>query len=335
MSAPGSFTDFATSDGGISGLNTDSFLQKQYTNIHQSAGYIYFFGDGSVSVVSNVSTAGNPATTTFNYQNVDPQSGARWRDTVQDFGRSAIFANQTGIYGLYGGSTSKISGKLDQLFTNAIFPPTAGAVTPSSAIATIFNVKHYLMLLTIKDPDTGVQRNVMVTWNVKDWVITSQSINLMQISTRKVGSQYDAYGSDGKSIYALFANPSINIQKRFDTKQYGADRMFIQKQLLSTYLQAQDNSASGAGISASMSLVASGLALQDNNFPNMASATWDGSEVLITQPNFSSKYPYWALWGSSNQGIGFVSASLRFTSNSPDFTLGNFVIGYRDFRGTF
>jgi hypothetical protein len=123
MTAPGSLTDFATSDGGIQFTNSDGFLQTRYTAIHQSNGYLYFFGDGSVSVVSNVATSGNPSTTTFNYQNVDPQTGVSWRASLQDFGRTVVGANETGIYGLYGGAMTKISAKLDQFFNLAIFPP--------------------------------------------------------------------------------------------------------------------------------------------------------------------------------------------------------------------
>ena len=92
-SAPGSVWDFATSDGGGSSVNTDSFLQTQYINVRQSSGYLYFFGNGSVSVLSNVNTAGTPATTTFNYQNVDPQAGldSRLRQINHHFKQSGYF----------------------------------------------------------------------------------------------------------------------------------------------------------------------------------------------------------------------------------------------------
>ena len=328
VSAPGSFTDFATSDGGVNALNTDSFLQIRYTNVHQSSGYLYFFGDGSVSVVSNVSTSGTPVITVYNYQNVDPQAGAQWRDTLQDFGRSSIIANSTGVYGLYGGTTSKISQKLDQLFTNAAFPPTTGAITPTSAIATIFNIKHYLLLMTVKDPDTLALRNVMVTWNEKDWIITSQTVALTSITTQKIGSEYFAFGSDGNAIYPLFAQPSSKLTKRIDTKQYGADRMFIQKQALTTWLQAQDNTTNSAGVVGAFTLVASGIEPQNIFAPSLTSVT--ASSVFQVQPDFPAPYPYWPLWGTSMGGIYFVTAGLRFTTTSPDFTLGNMVLGYAD-----
>jgi hypothetical protein len=337
VSAPGSFTDFATSDGAVAGLNTDSFLQKQYTNIHQSSGYLYFFGDGSISVISNVSTAqttgSSTVSTTYNYQNVDPQAGAQWRDTLQDFGRSSVVANSTGVFGLYGGTASKISQKLDQLFANAVFPPTVGAITPTSAIATIFNVKHYLLMLTVKDPDTLVTRNVMVTWNEKDWVITSQSVALTTVSTRKIGSSYTAYGCDGNSIYPMFSAPSTTLAKRFDTKQYGADRMFLQKQALAVWMEAQDNSVAQAGVTGSFALVVSGIGIQSPKFPSGQSLV--SAKALHLQPAFPAAFPYWPLWGTSMGGIYFVTAGLRFTSNAPDFTLGNVLFGYKDITAYF
>lgn len=337
VSAPGSLTDFATSDGGVQAVNADSFLQVQYTNVHQSSGYLYFFGDGSVSVVSNVSTAqasgSTVVSTQYNYQNVDPQSGTPWRDTLQDFGRSSIVTNSTGVYGLYGGTLSKISGKLDQLFTPAtqgglFVPPSAGGITPTSAVATIFNIKHYLVLLTLLDPDTAVQRNVMVTWNEKDWTITSQSVSLISISTQKVGSSYFAFGSDGSSIYPLFAQPSTALAKRFDTKQYGADRSYIQKQALGIWLQAQDQSLTQSGVRGTLVSVASGIALQNGFAPSDSSEVWTSNFRL--QPNFTSPPPFWGLWGTAMEGVAFITMGIRFTSNSPDFTLGNLVIGYKD-----
>ena len=192
VSAPGSLTDFATSDGGVQAVNADSsFKCSTPMFINHLAIYISS-GTAPSSVVSNVSTSeaqgSSVVSTQYNYQNVDPQSGTPWRDTLQDFGRSSIVTNSTGVYGLYGGTLSKISGKLDQLFTPAaqgglFVPPSAGGIVPTSAVATIFNIKHYLVLLTLLDPDTAQQRNVMVTWNEKDWTINSQSVNLTSIST--------------------------------------------------------------------------------------------------------------------------------------------------------
>lgn len=327
VSAPGSIFDFATSDGGVAGLNTDSFLQRRYVGVRQSSGYLYFFGDGSISVVSNVSTSGTPTTTTFNYQNVDPQAGLDWRDSLQDFGRSTIIGNATGIYGLYGGAATKISGKLDALFVNAVFPPVEGAVTPTSGIATLFNIKHYLCLLSVIDPDTSAQRNVMLTWNEKDWVVTSQTVNLVQIATQKRASSYTTWGTDGTGLYPLFQRPSSSLVKRLDTKFYGTDKVFIQKQALGTWIQATDLSSAQSGISGTLSMVVSGLSAQDAFNPSDASLV---TSKILNQPVIFSPSPFWSLWGTSLNGQSFVSLGMRLTTQSPDFKLGNWVVGYMD-----
>jgi hypothetical protein len=326
FSAAGGFTDFATPDGGGLFVNSDRFLLTQYVGIRQSNGYLYFFGDGSVSVVSNVQTTGTPAVTTFTYQNVDPQIGLSWRDTLQDYGRANVFGNTTGIYGLYGGNVAKISGKLDRLFVNASFPPANGAVTPTGAVATLFDVKHYLCLMTIADPDTGSLRNVMITWNEKDWVVTSQTVNLVYIGTQKVSSRLLAWGTDGKSLYPLFAQPSASLIKRFDTKNYGADSAFLIKDLWSVHLIAQDLSQGLAGITGNVSFVMSGPAQQELGYPSAMSGVYNN--VNVGTMSFQAPSPAWPTWTSGTKGLPFNLIGMRFSSTSPDFVLGYLGLGY-------
>ena len=324
--APGSIWDFATADGGGSSVNTDAFLQTQYVNVRQSSGYLYFFGNGSVSVLSNVNTSGSPATTTFNYQNVDPQAGLDFRDSIQDFGKSIITSNNLGIFGLYGGSLANISKKIEQLFELAAHPDVGG-IEPSAAIMTIYDVKHYINYLTLVDPDTKVARNVMLLWNEKDWTVASQSGNLTFIGTQKISSKYQAWGTDGTGLYPLFTTPSSTLVKRVETKFYGAQTMFLQKQALAAYVQATDNSNTNSGISGAITLSISGLAQQNGFNPMLQSGVYS---TALQQPNFQSPNPFYGFWGTSLEGIGFVLLGTRFTSTSPDFTLGNLVIGYAD-----
>ena len=325
-SAPGSISDFATSDGGGNAINTDAFLQTRYVNVRQSSGYLYFFGNGSVSVVSNVSTSGTPTVTSYNYQNVDPQAGISFRDSIQDYGKSIVISNEMGIYAVYGGSLANISNKLTQLFTNAVYP-SSGGVTPSAAIATIYNLKYYINYLTVRDPDTGAARNVMLLFNEKEWTVASQSGALTFIGTQKLGSNYQAWGTDGSGLYPLFYTPSSTLPKRLDTKVYGADKMFIQKQALAVYMQATDNSATSFGVSGTFLLSVSGIALQNFFQPSLQSGTYN---VSLVQPDFQSPSPYYGFWGSSLEGVGFVMAGLRFSSTSPDFTVGHLLMGYAD-----
>ena len=333
VSAPSSFTDFATSDGGDIFINSDGFLQTKYVGIQQSNGYLYFFGDGSISVVSNIQTSGTPATISFNYQNVDPQSGLSFRDSRLAFGRAILLCNETGIYGLFGGSLTKASDKLDDLFVNAVFPPTNGALEPTAAVATLFNVKHYLNLMTITDPDTGALRNVMIAWNNKEWVTCSQSVDLTYIGSQKISSKFTAWGTDGTSLYPMFERPSATLTKRLNTKYYGMDRAVLLKTLLSLHLHAEDKSAGGAGINASVSFVGSGLAAQVARDQSVANVTTSGA--LFQQPTFLSPSPYYGIWGTGSLGLPFSLIGARLTTTSPDFILANLSIGYSDLAAVF
>ena len=250
VSTPGSLTDFATSDGGLLFTTTDRFLRASYTNFRQSNGYLYPFGDSSISVISNVQTSGSPLSTTFTYQNTDPQIGTQWRDTCQDYSRTVLFANPFGVWGLYGGAVTKLSGKIERIFQNAVLPttpyPTTGQpVFPSSAVANIFNTKVYCLLMEITDPLTGQPQKSLLVWNEREWSIATTAIDVTYLNTREIASDLSAWGTDGAAIYQMFAQPSATLPKVLTTKMYGAETMLITKQAMTMYVQAVDIAGTG------------------------------------------------------------------------------------------
>jgi len=334
VSSPGSILEFATSLGGVQFTSTDRFLQTRYVGMRQSNGYLYAFGDGSVSIISSVNTSGDPATTSFNYQNVDPQTGLSFRDSMQDFGKTILFANETGIFGIYGGAATLASANLQELFTNAIFPPTTNAILPSSATATLFNLKHYLMLMTVYDPDVAAYRNVMATWNERDWTISTQSSDLTYISTQKVSSKFTTWGTDGRSLFPLFARPSASLVKRLDTKLYGgAGATILIKNLTYFWMQAQDRSSNRVGIDCTVEFDVSGIALQplDDDLGQVRSGVI--SDLLVLEPIFPAGGQQWPVFGTSAQGLPFMAIGARLSTSSPDFVISNLMLGYQDFKG--
>jgi len=314
VSAPGSVTDFAPSDGGLVFTSTDSFLRAQYTNIKQSNGYLYPIGDSSVSVISNVQTVGSPSVTTFNYQNTDPQTGSSWRDSLTAYSRTILFANPFGVFGLYGGAVTKISKKMDTIFDNFV-PPSAGGVTPTSAVANIFSIKVFLINMTITDPFTNTTRTVMLAWDETDWHVFSQSMAFTYIGTQEVSSNLIAWGTDGNSLYPMFTTPST-IEKKLATKLYGQEKFLVQEEAMGVYLQVQDLSANGAGITiASLSVDAEHGVYPVPNIP------------AIPTPSTPPYYPIVSI------GAGDVigdNLGLTLTSNSLDFTISYLGIGYID-----
>lgn len=247
VSAPSSFTDFGTGDGGLLTTNNQPINSTRFIAAKQSNGYLYPILDSSADVISNVQTGGSPTSTTLNYQNVDPQNGAAWRDTVQYFGLSVLMANRTGIYGLYGGALKKISKKITRLIDGAVFPENGGA-TPSGAVASIHTIRCYLCLMTITDPFTKEPRTVMLGWDESGWFVVSQSLALTYIGSQVQNSEYTAWGTDGRSLYPLLATPSPLTTKMLSTKLYGAQSAPTIKLADMLFVQTQDKSSNAAGV---------------------------------------------------------------------------------------
>lgn len=312
VSAPGSLTDFATSDGGLQFTSTDSFLQTTYINIKQSNGYLYPFGDSSVSVISNVQTTGSPSTTTFNYQNTDPQVGTSWRDSLQPYSRTILFANPFGVFGLYGGAVTKISSKIDDIFENAVF---TGSIIPTSAVANLFNLKVYVINMTIQDPITEAQRTVMIGWDEKEWYIFSQSSSFTYIGSQEVNSDLFAWGTDGNSLYPLFTTPSQSLTKRLSTKLYGQNNFLTQKEAMGIYVQVQDLSSGATGVSFSSISVDA----EHGTYPITEIATFP-----------STPPPYFATVSMGSGDVFGVNLGLTMATNSQDFTLNYLGLGNID-----
>ena len=311
VSAPGSFTDFATSDGGYNYVSSDNTLKQQYVNIKQSNGYLYALGDSSVNYISNIQTSGVPITTSFNYQNIDPQVGTPWRDTAQSVSRTILLANPFGVFGIFGGGVQKISHMMDEIFDNAIFPPTAGAITPVAATVSINNKRVYLILITILDPNTQAYRNVLLCWDEKDWFVASQSAALTYIATQESNSDVDAYGTDGTNLYQLFYQPS-SIPKTIATKLYGNHNMLVTKEAMGVYLQSQDLSGQGI-IFSTMNIVA-----EHGSYP-------------IPMPSVATgAVPYYPISSIGSGDVVGSNLGLLLTTTSLDHTIDYLSIGYVD-----
>ena len=212
FTAPGNPIDFNVADGGGSFTSNDSSLRVQYNALKQSNGYLYFFGDSSISYLSGIQSSGSPIVTTYSYQNVDPEVGTPWPGTVDLLGANIAFANPVGAHVSYGGRAAKISSELDGItfdFTR---------LQPSSAKAIIFGKRVYMVLMPVLDQITGQPVNKIFVWDEQRWSSTPQSPNLTFLQTLEVNSVLTAYGSDGTYIYPLFVAPTTNFNKAIQSK---------------------------------------------------------------------------------------------------------------------
>lgn len=155
FSAPGSVSNFATSAGGGSQQSSVSYLRVAYTQAVSTNGFLFLLGDSSMDYISGVQTttpSGGSPTTTFSQNNSDPEQGTPFPACVTTLGQEILMANSTGIYTSAGGAFGKISEVLDGVFNTV---PNFGGLQLSTAKATIFGKRVWMVLVPIIDPITG------------------------------------------------------------------------------------------------------------------------------------------------------------------------------------
>jgi hypothetical protein len=223
--APGSVSDFATSDGGGALTSNSSVLKAGYTKVISDNGFLYLVGDSSVDYISGVQTAGSPPTTTFTLQNADPETGTPFAATVIAVGQGIAFANSWGAQELLGSSAQKTSEMLDGVYGtgfNAFGNLLNTSVQPSMAKAIVFDKKVTVLLLTIIDPVSQATQNKLLIRHGNIWFASLQDVTITMVRTQEINSNFVCYGTDGTHIYPLFNTPSTAFQKTVRSKFWDA-----------------------------------------------------------------------------------------------------------------
>lgn len=232
FSAPNDPANFGAPDGGGAFPSNDSFQRVAYHSFKQSNGFLYLLSDSSINYISGVTTSGDPATTTFGNLNVDPQIGTPWPQSVQVFSRNIVFANSFGVHVSYGGAVTKISQPLDGIYNTVLTQQQGGAFTgffPSSAVASIFGIQCYMLLLPIIDPYTGQRVNKLLMWDGKKWWTSPQDVSLVFVNTQEINSILQAWGTDGTALYPLFQQPTAVFPKVVQSKLWATPSYYFRK----------------------------------------------------------------------------------------------------------
>lgn len=215
FSSPGSLVDFSTANGGGSLTSNDSTLRRAYIRLLQSNGYLFLYGDSSIFYISGVTTTGTPPTTSFSLQNVDPEVGTTWPNTVDVLGSNIVFANPWGAHVSYGGRSAKVSPELDGIYNTQ---PNFGGRVPSACKAILFGRRIWALLLPVIDQVTAQPVNKLFLWDEKRWCSAQQSAGLIFVQHQEIDSVLTAWGTDGVSLYRLFSTPSENLIRTLQSK---------------------------------------------------------------------------------------------------------------------
>ena len=334
-SAPSNGADFTTTDGANTTPQQDASLRANFTVMKQSGGFLYLFGDSNVAVISNVQTGGSPTITTYLNINLSPQTGCAWPGTAQIFGQSVIFANATGVYILNGGTIQKISYELDLLFQKAVFSPT-----PTGAVAFIFGMMCYMILLQVPD-NTLTLRSVLCVWTGRDWFIASQSQTLTAVFSQEFNSQLLAWGTNGTNLWPLFQTPNSALQKTFRSKLFAAgqdgDAFMTYIKPYRMWIDAVDFAGSGIGYLGTIDTYLdntqpySQIAIVINSQPQTFNFQSSNGEIFFT-PSLGGTIFWGSQSGSEIAGINAAPyglyAGVNLFVTGADFIVTRFAIEY-------
>ena len=318
FSAPANGANFSTPQGGGTIISTDGFLKTAFLNLKQCNSFLYLFGDGSINVVSNVQTSGSPAVTTFNNQNVDPQTGLGWRDALTVLGNSVCFVNPTGVYQLYGGNAVKISDKIDKVFEKANF----SVIQPTLFVTSIFGRRCLGMVINTLDPTTNTQRTLMMMWDEQKWFVASQTLTGIYATTMQIGANPQGWANDGLNVFQLFQTPSTTLQKKIQSKLWPGRSNLIYKTVMDVYSETQDESNTGVVLSGTLDsdtkdpvafTITSNIQFQNVSLGTITFTNSGGNALnFTTNPQ--------GVQGSAGGQTG-MRLGITFTSTSEAFTL--------------
>lgn len=222
FSAPANGADFSTTDGGGSFGYFGNKLTYAFNDMAATAGYLYVYGDSSIDMIANVQLTGtgtpaSPFTTFMNYVNIDPQVGQRFPRAVGRIGRYMQMFNGAGIFECRGGEAREIGQKTTNVFNTL----DTSQFLPTMCPATMFGFRVLLCNGRFTDP-WGETRSLLLMWHPvgggEFWSVASQNLNLTHIGAYEQDSIITPYGTDGTSLYQLFAQPDPALLKKLATK---------------------------------------------------------------------------------------------------------------------
>jgi hypothetical protein len=318
FSAPSNGADFSTTDGGGSFGYFGNKLTYIFNDLAASSGYLFVYGDSSIDMISNVqlaSTSTTPVqyTTNLNYQNIDPQVGHRFPRPVGRIGRYMQMFNGAGIFQCKGAEADQIGARVTKIFDTL----DTSQFYPTMCPATMFGFKVLLCNGMFTDP-WGVKRSLLLMWHPisgqEFWSIASQNLPLTYIAAYEQDSIITPYGTDGQSVYQLFAQPDATLIKKLSTKflrGQGIKQVTI-KNWKRLFLEFHDESGQGVAFTGQMITHAGGIA--------------GGSQDIGFQMPPGQRY---AFEPQAIEGAG-IAGAVDLQSYSPDFTIERLHLGAED-----
>ena len=205
FSAPNSYTDFTTADGGGSFSFKSKNLSQQIINIRAQQDFLYVLGDHSITIITGITVSGAGATS-FTDTEVVNHTGCAYPLTVDIFANTLVFDGGTGLYGMTGLFSSKrLSDELDGLTIDYTFPPQACTFH-------LYGEECYGYLAKVFNVDTQAYEKWIATFFTRKekarWFFVRLGLDITSVMAYEAIGQDLVYASYGQSIVQLFDSSS-------------------------------------------------------------------------------------------------------------------------------
>lgn len=241
FSAPGSFTDWTTTDGGGFRALIDSTLRSNVYRLLSANGYLYIIGANSVDALSNMYIPSGLSTPTasYTYLNLTPIIGTDQPASVSVYGRLVLFANRYGVWAMAGAEPQPISSfdpnntynsSIDGTwqYVNFTQPISGGQVIVNNRLCAAFLIQR------ANDPVFG--SNTVIALYQADagggrwWFANYGAVT--RISTGFVNNVPVLFAYIGNQLYQLFANPASTPAASLQTALWDFDDPITSKEAL-------------------------------------------------------------------------------------------------------
>ena len=328
-SASTNFNDFIGLSAG-SFYVTDATLHGNILGMCVANNFLYFFGDDSINVVSDV-LVNSSGTTNLTNTNVSASIGTKRVQSIFPYYRYIMFQNDYGIYGLIGSTTVKLSDALDGIYNMIDFtkPVTSGQVIINNILCACFN--FYCNTGTA----FGGNRYIQAVFFDKKWFFTAQG-NINYITGCPVGGTLAMFGASGKSLYKLYVDSANLIPSIIQTALWGLGDPIRDKQTTKFGVEATFPTGGGTinltvdnPVNSSNAYVLSNYITWVNNLGQTIGWTNNSSTVISWSGGVSG---YTLYRGDAQQGSGGISGQkyvgMTLTSNTANFVLNTLELEY-------
>ena len=325
--APNTWYDVNIADAAGSTSITEGSLRQKIYGLEALDNYLYVFGDSSIIVIGDLKVTGS--VTTYSQTFLSSTTGTTLPSTITSLERAILFANQYGVYALYGASVQKVSKALDGIFPDIVFAASHGHPI-TAGLAQIYNILCYVMSFHYTGSLNGASNNRHIQAVLFDgkWFLTSQGDDIEWVSPISVNGVYQLWCSSGTDIKQMYTDTSSAINTTLISGLYDLGNPVFDKQVINSGIEY----TAPASSSLTFEIDTEDTTVSNASTTGSTLVWYNNSGGTITWVNNSNNTIMWIATGflldHFPTAISGKYLGAKVTSSSPQLVLNGILLEY-------